>query len=655
MKSLKYKITIPVLIFVMIGIILLSGVAYYQAKEAIVIGVKEMAQSKVEKLAALTNDQIHEWEAIIGLLATVDAVKNIDHQGLKIFIDQNKKNFEVFEAIILSDKDGKYANTNGQGGNLKDREYFQKVMTGQSAVSNPVISKTTGNPIVVIAVPIKDDNGNIIGLIGGTVNLDYITKVVNTEKLGKTGYAYMIDQEGLVMAHPKKEMILQFNVFEKGDNLQIEIAKKMIKGEKGVDTYQFDGQEKLLAYAPISSMGWSIGMTAYYSEVTEGVSKFKNMMMMMGVAMIIVIGMVIYFLINRSIQPVLKMAEITKEVATGNLTVNIDVKTEDEIGMLANNFNHMIKNMRNLLSEMDEMGMTVASTSQQMMASTEEASTVSEQVANTISELAEGASEQAQSIHRSSDMVNELITGIGHIAKNTNNTDKLTVRAKETVDAGMQIVAYQKSKTIENKQVTINVGEEISALSEKSQQIGQIVALISSIAEQTNLLALNAAIEAARAGEQGKGFAVVAEEVRKLAEESGKASQNIHDLIYEIQNGVGKAVKEMDQVKIVVDEQENAVENTVNVFENILKAVGNVAENIKEVSKSCEKLNEDAVVVGGNIDNISGITQTNAAAAEEVAASTEEQSATIEELSASAEKLASLSGKLQESIQKFKI
>jgi methyl-accepting chemotaxis protein len=465
----------------------------------------------------------------------------------------------------------------------------------------------------------------------------------------------MIDEKGLIIAHPNDEFILSENFLNNKSKTLVEITKKMIKGETRVDSYEFDGAEKIAAYESLHSTGWSIAMTTYYDEVTKSVLKFRNIMSIIGLVMIIVIGLLIYFLINKSIKPIIEMADVTKDVASGNLHVKVNVKSEDEIGILGNNFNHMIENMRGILTEMNEMGMTVASTAQQMMASTEEAGRVSEQVAHTISELAQGATEQADATQRGSNMVNELIRGITQIAQSTNDAEKVTLRAKETVDSGIQIIEYQKNKMLENKQASTNVGNEIFALSEKSQQIGQIVELIRTIAEQTNLLALNAAIEAARAGEQGRGFAVVAEEVRKLAEESSNATQNISDLISEIQTGVENAVKEMGKAKIVVDEQEKAVEETVNVFDDTLKAVEGIANTVKEASQACETLNENSQVVGDNIDNIASITQENAAGTEEVAASTEEQTDTLDRLSVSADELAKLSIKLQESIQRFNV
>ncbi len=655
MKSLKQKIMVPVLLVATIGIMILSVVAFNESRKIIIEDVKEVAQSKVDKIVTITDDKINEWQNNIDMLASKDIVKNMDFKGVKDFISGEDHIFNDFEAIIMSDRYGKYLSTNGANGDISERDYFSKVMNGQTAVSKPVISKSTGLPIIVVAAPLEDDNGNIYGLIGGTINLSHISKIVNAEKLGDTGYAYMIDQEGLVMAHPKEEMIFKENFLNNKSQTLVEITKKMTQGERAVENYEFEGDRKIAAYAPLNSTGWSIAMTTYYSEVTKNISKLRNIMVAIGLVIISIIGIIIHLMVSNLIKPILKMADVTKEVSSGNLNVRVDINSKDEIGMLANNFNNMTENMRNLLYEMNEMGMIVASTSQQMMASTEEVSKVSEQVANTISELAIGGNQQAESTAKSSEMINELINEISRISENAINSEKLTVKAQETVDEGIEIVEYQKNKMMENKKASMNVDIEISRLSEKSNEIGQIIALISSVADQTNLLALNASIEAARAGEHGKGFAVVAEEVRKLAEESRKATQGIENLINEIKTGIEKTVQEMSIAKNIGEEQEDSVIKTVSTFEDIMEAVKTVTSNIKEVTNASETLNKNSQLVGENINDIAYITQENASGAEEVAASTEEQSANLEQIVESAEQLANISNELQESIQRFKI
>lgn len=645
---------IPVLIFAVIGILGIAGTTYFQAKRIILDDVEKIAESKVSKLVNFSDEKIHEWEEKVKLFALMEEARTLDYSSFEELASQKKELFQDFELAFISDLNGNYHGINGEKGNVKDRDYFSKAMMDRVVVSEPVISKSSGNPVIVVAAPIKENN-SIVGLMAATINLSNITDTINSEKLGDNGYAYMIDKNGTIIAHKNKDYILNEN-FTKSDNQGlVDITKKMIEGEAGKDNYEEGKERKIAVYAPLHSINWSIAMIADYKEITHNVTILRHIVMLIGFVAVILIGGMIFFIVSKSIKPIVEMANITKKVAAGNLKVKVDLKSNDEIGTLAKNFNNMIENMKKLLKNVNEMGISVASTSQQMKASTEEASKVSEQVAQTISEVAKGATEQAQSTAKGSNMVNELIQGIGQVRDGANNSQNLTIKAKETVDEGIKIIEYQKNKMLESKEATINVGNEVLELSNKSGQIGQIVELISNIAEQTNLLALNAAIEAARAGDQGRGFAVVADEVRKLAEESGKASSNISELINEIQVDVDKVVKEMKNTENIVMDQEKAVEQTAEVFNNVLKAVETITKDTKQAAEACEILNKSSLLVGENIENISSITQENAAATEEVAASTEEQTAALQQLAASAEQLADISIELQNSIQKFNI
>ncbi len=661
MKKLKTRILIPVLLLAVLGLGIVGAGGYFIASDALLEYIEETARMKVDKIVAVTEEKIDAWSTEIELLATTDEAVRIDIESLSHYIDANIGIFGDYEMIFLASKYGEYHGNNGLHGFCGDMEYFEKAMAGDIVVSEPLMSRVSGVPVIVIAAPIMNERGEVTGVAAGEMSLASITNIINEEKLGESGYAIMLDQKGRYMAHPDENIVYEsivlreINILEQENLRLVEIAQKMVAGEEGIEYFNADGRDYIQAYRALPSTGWPVAMTAVESEVMGSLNLLRTSALGTGAVVLVLMCIVINILVGRSVKPILNMVGITKEVAGGNLRVRVNAKSNDEVGVLADNFNNMIENMRTLLAETREMGTTVAGASQEMMASSQEASKVTEQVANTVSELAKGASEQAEETQKVSDMVNQAVTATGQLSTSIEYSDELTGKVKGTVEQGVKTVEYQKTKMDENKRAAQNVGTEIFDLAKRSEKIGQIVDVIDDIADQTNLLALNAAIEAARAGEQGRGFAVVAEEVRKLAEDSMNATGEIGNLIKEIQAGIQRSVEEVKSTEVIVGEQEKAVMQTTEAFRDILDASTELADRMKEVAEAARLLNSNSVSIGETTNNMASIIEESAAGTEEVAAATEEQTAAIQQIASSSQHLAELANKLQSTIERFAI
>jgi len=427
----------------------------------------------------------------------------------------------------------------------------------------------------------------------------------------------------------------------------------------------------------------------------------------------ITLGLLTAFTISNSVAKGVKLvSEAATRIADGDLTINkLVVASKDEIADMAKAVNKMIDNLKILINKTNAAAQQVAATSEELSATTQETTAAVQQVARAMEELASGNTQQTESVNQTASAVEQLTGSISQIAKSSidqnrnmnqaselveqmargieevaGNTQQVAQAAKTTSEAA-KIGGKAIEETIDGMQAikdsVFDTAVKIKELGDQSQQIGEIIQVIDDIAEQTNLLALNAAIEAARAGEHGKGFAVVADEVRKLAERSGKATKEIADLISSVQYGTINAVKAMEKGTAQVEKGVSLADNAGLALKNILetihqaneqiesitaaieqisagssevvRAIDNVVVITKENSAATEQMAAGAKQVNSTMINIAGIAQESSATAEEISAATEEVNASIEEVSASAQTLSAMAQELKALVAQFQI
>ncbi len=353
MISLKKKIMVPVFLLSIIGTLILSFSVYNKSRHIIIDYVELLAQNKAEKLVLHVEYKLEKWKSVVNMLASMDTAKNMDYEAFKEYISNNKELYnKEYEFFFISDTKGDYLSSDGDKGTITDRDYFHEVMnSGNTTISKPVISKDTGNYIVVVAAPIKDDNGNIIGLVGVDVNLSVITDIINDEKIGTSGYAYMLNKDGLVMAHPNKNFIYKYNILNDENKDIVDMGKKMINGEVGIKYYEHNGIKKIASYMPIKSTGWSIGMSADYNEETKSVLILRDYMLLMGIFILVLILILLNYLTDNLVKPINNLKKHMEIATKGDLSVQCDIHSNDEIGVLAKSFNKLIKENKRLLEE----------------------------------------------------------------------------------------------------------------------------------------------------------------------------------------------------------------------------------------------------------------------------------------------------------------
>ncbi|MFC4769330.1 methyl-accepting chemotaxis protein [Effusibacillus consociatus] len=354
--------------------------------------------------------------------------------------------------------------------------------------------------------------------------------------------------------------------------------------------------------------------------------------------------------------PLVKVVDIANRVSEGDLRVErLPNHSQDEVGQLASAVDGMVENLCSLIRQVKQTAELVAASSEELSATSEQTSKATEQIASSIQEVAAGSEIQVRSVEEISKEVAEMSSGVGQIASTAQHVSHAAIRAAEVALNGNRAI-QTTVKQMNSINKTVNeLSTSVKGLGARSQEIGQIVEVITAIAEQTNLLALNAAIEAARAGEQGRGFAVVADEVRKLAEQSAVSAQQIAQLISGIQEETIKAVHSMESGLEEVAAGINMVNAAGESFALIKQSVDDVTTQIQEVSAASQQVSAGTQQVVNSIDQIAGIAETAASGTQTVSAAIEEQTASMEEIAASASSLSKMAEELQMAVGKFKI
>ena len=374
---------------------------------------------------------------------------------------------------------------------------------------------------------------------------------------------------------------------------------------------------------------------------------------LVAVLLALTLGLFLARLIVNPLRAVLKEVE---QVAQGNLAVQqIVVSSQDEVGQLGKAFNKMTDNLRDLIRQVSQTAEQVAASAQQLRAGAEDATHASDQISGNLQGIVQGADNSVKQTDSVSATAMQMSAGVEQVAANAQSLAGNAQQAAQFAGQGNQEISNTVERMDSLGSTVEGLAQAVTLLGERSQEIGNIVEVITGIAEQTNLLALNAAIEAARAGEQGRGFAVVAEEVRKLAEQSGQAAQEIAKLIGEIQGETEQVVLSTERGTKEVKEGIQLVDRAGASFQEILKSVEEVSNQVQDISAAMQQMAAGTNSLADGISQVGQDAKVTQGATQEIAAAAQEQNATLEEIASAANILANMAEELQLAVGKFKI
>lgn len=428
--------------------------------------------------------------------------------------------------------------------------------------------------------------------------------------------------------------------------------------QAGIDEYNRKGKDDTVKLRDSLNSMTNITKEKAKAANEAAIESGRSSMMVMLITTIVCVLLLLAFsykLIN-SIRDALNiMVHVCDKLSSGNFIVRTEPsQRKDELGDVHRALYDMTLKIGDLLKEVSKTTEQMAAASQQLNSSSMESANAATSVAQSVADAAAVVVQQQTAVTNGTDSVASISQSVKSISQETEEVSQEADQAAKKAEAGNLVVekSVNQIHSVEEKvRTTARLVDELGA---RSQEIGAIVDTISDLAGQTNLLALNAAIEAARAGEQGRGFAVVAEEVRKLAEQSATAAQQIADLIGRIQDDTSKAVASMDSDRQAVVQGAESVEGLRQVFEEINGLVIDVAGKIESMSDSIQHVADQSSEITNHMEQIDTGAAKVADNMQSISAATEEQSASAQEIASASDSLARQAQDVQENLQKFK-
>nr|WP_314805860.1 methyl-accepting chemotaxis protein [uncultured Selenomonas sp.] len=514
-------------------------------------------------------------------------------------------------------------------------------------ISDVYINKFHNTKVVALSRELRASDGRE-AVLGMDIPFADIEKTVLSLKVGEHGGAFLLDAAGRFIAHPV--MTMEDNVHAQGE----EDARRLLSKEPIFFTNTWQGIENYYVVHPVGNTGWSLVLFVPKDEVLGDVNTLKWAMLTVALVSLLLLGGLLYKIAHSIAGPLENMAVAAQEVAKGNLAVvPPQMNREDEIGQLHNALLAMVKNLRELIQKTAQTSEQLAAASEQLTASADQSAQGAQSAAEAIVKITGSTVEQNEVVDQSFQTVDGITTAINEITKGISDVSAATHRAETATVEGQQGLGVAVKGMDVLDQSAKDVSEAVTALYESSKRISEIVEMITQIAEQTNLLALNAAIEAARAGEQGRGFAVVAEEVRKLAEQSGTAAQEITALITDNANRIENTFKVMQKQKEHVGEGVEQVNQAGEQFNRIAGVVSELTEKVDAILKSTEGIKTGSARMVSSVESVQKVSNAVHSEAENVSAVSEEQAASMQEIAASSQTLAQLAQDLQKLVGRF--
>ncbi|MEA5085571.1 MAG: methyl-accepting chemotaxis protein [Lachnospiraceae bacterium] len=632
-KSIKTKILATVLAMLILSLGTVSTLFSIMSLKSIKETAWEILDETGKVTAQAVENRLLRSRTVVsevGTVARLTSTTTSNEDKLEI-LDSKISQYGLI-SMDIADKTGKTL----RGGNVSSEDFFNEAIQNKTVITSPKPTTDGKKATMKLAAPLWSgglSGTSVVGVVYCEVDGSFLSGITSKIKIGEKGYAYIIDSNSVLIAHPDQNKVLaQYNIIEEGKKDASmkavgEIASQALVQGKIQGEYTVNGSDKWAFFCPIEGTQWMVAIAVDADEFMETGCRATALCIGISVAALVVAALIIIWLTNSITRPVKLAEDVADEMAKGNFDVDMDYKSNDELGRLANSMHCMTVNIKAVVDDTARMLEEMAKGNFDIEP---DADYIGEfqRVDTAMRRIIMKLSETLASISVSADSVN---LGAGHVSAGAQTLSQGTTEqasALEELLVSVEGVSQQVKENASNadkaNEISAKVGTQlvysnqqmekmmkaIMEIEGKSKEIGKIIKVIDDIAFQTNILALNAAVEAARAGESGKGFAVVADEVRNLAGKSAQAAKESTEHIQEAIEAVNEGTK-------IAEETAKAIEEVVNNAKQVVEDVTKIANASNQQADAISQ-----ITVG--LDQIASVVQNNAATAEESAAASEE-------------------------------
>ena len=666
MKSIRTRYGIVLSLIVLIICLGVGLVAYRSSIDALKLNSSMLLMKTAASSADVVSERVHLRFTEIEAFADTEIISSpqVSMADKQAYLAKQIKR-SGYLSFGIGEMDGKALTYDNIPIDLSTRPYYQQALNGIPAISDPIISRSDGKTLIVsYAVPIYNSTGKQTGVLLGVRNGNELSALTDDILVGETGRAFMINKEGVVVAHETPEYVTDaLNIIqttEEDPNLKglNDITVRMSQGEEGYGNYTYEGISKIVAFSPVKNTNWSLAINVPEGEV---LSVLSSMTFKMGIISLVflILGIIGAFLFSSYIaKKISKFSNSLEIISKGDFRHSeekLKIKGQDEITIAYLSLESMRESVSNMLKSVHEVSSKIDVQSEGLIQTSRQMSNMSSQVESSVQETSTAIYEQSENLMDINSIIGSFGEKLDDISKDIKIIDQSAKQVNEMSVEGNQNMTVMKDSVNVTGRIFNEFSSKVGDLRDNINHVTDITTLINNIAEQTNLLALNAAIEAARAGESGKGFAVVADEIRKLAEQSKDSSLSIDKLIEDIAKDSKQIIESTESLNSELKMQTNAVNTGISAYQKIVDALEDISLQIQSAYRYTVEINQEKSLVLSKVSDASAVSEEVAASSEEINAASQNLKEASESVAHASEQLGTDISEMMKVVNLFKI